>query len=70
MNMDAISDACLLVYDTLKDDPESVECLTLIDEAVGDHQIKRGLVLAAKRLDVLNPAVAKVVREKAKGFAF
>ena len=70
MNMEAISHACLLVYDTLKDDEESVELIEQIDSAEGDEAIKDGLRKAAERLDVVNPAVAKAVREKAKGFAF
>lgn len=70
MNFDKISDACLLVFDTLKDDNESSEIIELIDEADGDEAIKKGLKLAVERLDIVNPAVAKTVREKAKGFAF
>lgn len=70
MNFDSITDACLLVFDTLKDDEESADLLEKIDTADGDSAIKEGLRDAVKRLDVVNPAVAKTVREKAKGFAF
>lgn len=70
MNFDSITDACLLVFDTLRDDEESVELLEKIDSADGDEAIKEGLRDAAKRLDIVNPAVARAVREKAKGFAF
>ncbi len=70
MNTQNISDACMLVFDTLRNDKDSVEIIELIDEAEGDTQIKDGLKKAAARLDIVNPAVAKTVREKAKGFAF
>lgn len=70
MNYDAISDACLLVYDTLKDDPESTDLIEEMDICDNDDSIKDGLRKAATRLDTLNPAVAKTIREKARGFAF
>ncbi len=70
MNLNNITDACLLVYDTLRNDKESSELLILIDEGDGDEDIKKGLQEAVLRLDIVNPAVAKTVREKAKGFAF
>ena len=70
MNFQQISDASLLVFDTLKDDSESQDIIAMIDEAEGDKDIKKGLQLAAERLDVVNPAVAKEIRVKAKGFAF
>lgn len=70
MNFEGISRACMLVFDTLRDDEESQEIIELIDTAEGDDAIKSGLQKAVVRLDVVNPAVAKEVREKAKGFAF
>jgi len=70
MNFGNISDACLLVFDTLGEDEESAEIIEMIDSADGDSAIKEGLRKAVERLDIVNPAVAKVVREKAKGFAF
>jgi len=70
MNFNNVSDAIMLVFDTLKDDPESVEIIELIDTAEGDEAIKDGLRKAVKRLDVVNLAVSKTVQEKAKGFAF
>jgi hypothetical protein len=70
MNFDAITDAISLVFDTLKNDEESKEIIEKIDKAESDSEIKEGLRLAADRLDAVNPSVAKVVREKAKGFAF
>jgi len=70
MNFEGISQACMLVFDTLRDDEESQEIIDLIDTAEGDDAIKSGLQKAVLRLDVVNPAVAKEVREKAKGFAF
>ncbi len=70
MNVEAISDASLLVYDTLKDDDESQEILEMIDEAGGDEELKEGLKRAVIRLDDVNPAVAKAVREKLKGFVY
>ncbi len=70
MGYQSIQDACLLVFDTLKDDVESEDIIALIDEADGDEAIKEGLKKAAIRLDSVNPAVAKAVREKARGFAF
>lgn len=70
MDFDNIQDACLLVFDTLKNDPVSEEIITLIDEAEGDNDIKKGLKKAVDRLDIVNPAVSKVVKEKAKGFVF
>jgi len=70
MDFEAIGQACLLVYDTLKDDAESKDLIEKIDFADGDEAIKEGLREAAVRLDQLNPAVAQEVRKKAKGFAF
>lgn len=70
MNVDAISEACLLVYDTLKDDVESQGLIDEIDSGDDDDALKKGLRKAAERLDIVNPAVARTVREKAKGFAF
>jgi len=68
--MDAINDACLLVFDTLSNDPESEELIQQMDEAENDDDIKEGLRKAVLRLDEINPAVAKEVRAKAQGFAF
>ena len=70
MSFDDITQACLLIFDTLKDDEEAQDIIELIDSAEGDDAIKEGLQKAVLRLDVINPAVAKEVREKAKGFAF
>ena len=70
MNFEGITQACLLVFDTLRDDEESQEIIELIDGADGDDAIKDGLRKAVARLDIVNPSVAKEVREKAKGFAF
>jgi len=70
MSFGSISDACLLVFDTLKDDAPSQDIISLIDKADDDEAIKDGLRKAALRLDTINPAVAKAVREKARGFAF
>lgn len=72
MNIDLIGDACLLVYDTLKDDKDEISkrALKMIDEGDSEEIVKKGLQLAVIRLDVLNPSVAKSVREKAIGFAF
>lgn len=68
--MQNIMDACMLVFDTLRNDnfTESKEIIVLIDEAVGDNQIKEGLRRAIKRLEIVNPAVAKEVKSKTKGF--
>lgn len=70
MDFDSISQACLLVYDILKDDKDSEAIIELMDTADGDAAIKEGLQKAVARLDIVNPAVARMVREKAKGFAF
>lgn len=66
--MQKIMDACLLVFDTLKDDEGSKDIIVLIDEAEGDDQIKEGLRKAIKRLEVVNPAVSREVADKVKGF--
>jgi hypothetical protein len=66
--MQKIMDACLLVFDTLRDDKESEDIIILIGEAEGDDDIKEGLILAIKRLEIVNPSVAKVVRDKTQGF--
>jgi hypothetical protein len=70
MDFENITQACLLVYDTLKDDPMSQELIEQIDSADGDESIVEGLRRAVIRLETVNPAVAREVREKAKGFAF
>ena len=70
MNFNNVSEAIMLVFDTLRYDPESAEIIELIDTAEGDGAIKDSLRKAVKRLDVVNPAVSKTVQEKTKGFAF
>jgi hypothetical protein len=70
MNFENISQACLLVFDTLRNDAESADIIKQIDTAETDEAIKDGLVKAVKRLDKVNPSVARIVREKTKDFAF
>lgn len=69
-SFDKVQDAILLVFDTLKDDPESKGIIEQLDTAQEDAQLKDGLKKAVERLNVVNPAVAKEVKDKAKGFAF
>jgi hypothetical protein len=71
MNMDDIGAACLMVYDELKDDPESADLIEKIDTAEGDAAIKEGLRGAVERLEALGKiAIANDIRRKASGFAF
>jgi hypothetical protein len=68
--MQKIMDACLLIYDTLKNDKESASIIEMIDGVEGDHEIKKGIQDAVKRLEVVNPAVAREIKVKTRGFAF
>ena len=69
--MENISSACLMIYDELKDDPESVDIITLIDEAEGDSDIIKGVQQAVERLKAIGkPNIADAVKEKTTGFAF
>ena len=52
MNFEGISQACMLVFDALRDDKESQEIIELIDSATGDDAIKDGLRKAVNRLDI------------------
>ena len=71
MNMDKISNACLMIYDELKDDAESQEIIAKIDEADGDEAIKEGIRLAVDRIENLGKiTLAQDIREKTVGFAF
>ena len=62
-------DATLLIWETLKDDPNAQDFLTQIDEATTDAEIKDGMKKAIVYLDNNGKqSVAKVVREKTQGF--
>ena len=64
MDFDNVSEAIMLVFDTLINDSESVDILEAIDSAGSDDELKDGLRKAICRLDDYNPSVAKIVREK------
>ena len=68
MNFDDVSDAMMLIYDTLRDDEESESLIEKIDEAESDNEIIEGIKEAIDRLRIVNPAVAKEVEKKTKSF--
>lgn len=67
---DEISDAILLIFDTLKED-KSEEAQTLIkkiDTVEEDRILKQALRDAITYLEPIKPTVAKIVKEKTRGF--
>jgi hypothetical protein len=71
MSFDNIGSAMTMLFDELKDDPESTIIIELIDEAENDDQIKAGLRDGVKRLRELGKnALADDIEKKTKGFAF
>lgn len=71
MSFDNIGSAMMLLFDELKDDPQSQSLIQEIDEAEDDSQIKSGLRKGVKRLRELGKnALADDIEKKTKGFAF
>lgn len=68
MDFDNVSEAIMLVFDTLVNDSESAGIIEAIDSVGSDDELKDGLRKAICRLDDYNPSVAKIVREKLRGF--
>ena len=68
MSLEGISEAIMLVFDTLMNDSESADILEGIDSAGTDDELRDVLRVAIVRLDTYNPSVAKIAREKLRGF--
>lgn len=71
MNFDSIGQAMLIIYDELKNDKQSKALIKKIDTAKNDDTLKAGIKEAVKRLIELDkPAIANIIEQKTKGFAF
>lgn len=68
MSLEGISEAIMLVFDTLMNDSESAAIIEGIDSAGTDDELRDVLRVAIVRLDTYNPSVAKITREKLRGF--
>jgi hypothetical protein len=71
MDMDAISSACMMIYDELMDDEKSKDVIAKIDKGPGDEAIKEGIREAVARIEELGKiTLANDIRTKTTGFAF
>lgn len=68
MGFNDIGDAILLIFDTLRNDEESQYLIEEMDCADDDASLKSCIHRAVNRLDTVNPSVAKVIRDKTKGY--
>lgn len=69
MDFEKIQSAMLILFDELKDDPESADIIETIDSAEGDHQLKQGMEKGIQRLrDLGKEQLAKDLEDKIKGW--
>ena len=71
MDQQAISSACLMIYDELKDDKEFAPDLAAMDEAESDAAIREGIRKGVARIMALGKiTLAEDIKSKTAGFAF